>query len=166
MKHLRLLILGIFLSGLGFGVSVPAHALAGSPGGLSIDTTYPSMVVGIGETVNLSMDLRSASSQVVSLDVVNLPKDWIAEFRGDGRVVRSVYVTAGSPSSVELRITAPETAKAGTYDFSVVAKDSNETATFPIEFLVKDKAPARLTFATDYPTIRGGSDAAFNLALR
>lgn len=165
MKHLRLLLLGIFLSGLVFGVGSPAHALAGSPGSLSISTTFPSMVVGIGETVNLNMDIRSASSQVVSLDVVKLPKDWIAEFRGDGRVVRSVYVTAGSPSSVELRVTAPDTAKAGTYDFSVVAKDSSETSTFPVEFIVKDKAPARLSFATDYPTIRGGSDAAFNFSV-
>jgi uncharacterized membrane protein len=31
--------------------------------------------------------------------------------------------------------------------------------------MVKDKAPARLSFETEYPTIRGGSDAAFSFSV-
>jgi len=123
------------------------------------------MVVGIGETVTLNMDIHSATSQVVDLSLANLPKDWTAEFRGGGRVVQSVYVAADTPSKVELRVTPPDTTKAGTYDFMVEAKDKNETSEFPVEFIVKDKAPARLSLDTTYPTIRGGSDTTFTYSL-
>ena len=157
MKHLRLSLFAILLVGLMFGMVFPAFAQTGSPGNLTISTAFPSMVVGIGETVTLNMDIHSGSSQVVNLDLSNLPKDWTAEFRGDGRIIHSVYVPAGTPSTVELRVTPPDTVKAGTYDFDVTAKDGSETSQFPVEFIVKDKAPARLTFETDYPTIRGGS---------
>jgi len=166
MLRFRFLLIAL-LAGLVFGVTAPAHAQDGS-GGLSISTAYPSMVVGIGETVTLNMDVNSSTSQVVDLNLANLPKDWTAEFRGGGRVVQSVYVAADTPSKVELRVTPPDTTKAGTYDFMVDAKDKNETSEFPIEFIVKDKAPARLTFATQYPTIRGGSDTtfAYNVTLK
>jgi uncharacterized membrane protein len=165
MKHLRLPLFAILLAVLIFGMSSPAFAQSGSPSGLSISTAFPSMVVGIGETVTLNMDVHSPSAQVVSLDLADLPKDWNAEFRGDGRVIRSVYVSADTPSTVELRVTPPDTVKAGTYDFKVVAKAAGATSEFPVEFMVKDKAPARLSFETDYPTIRGGSDAAFSFSV-
>jgi len=163
MLRFRFLLIAL-LAGLVFGVTAPAHAQDGS-GGLSISTTYPSMVVGIGETVTLNMDISSSTSQVVNLNLANLPKDWIAEFRGGGRVVQSVYVAADTPSKVELRVTPPDTTKAGKYEFMVDAKDNNETSEFPIEFIVKDKAPARLSLDTTYPTIRGGSDTTFTYSL-
>ncbi len=166
MKYFRLSLFAILLAGLIFGISSPAFAQTGSsPTNLTISTAFPSMVVGIGETVALNMDIHSASSQLVNLDLASLPKDWTAEFRGGGRVIRSVYVAAGTPSTVELRVTPPDTVKAATYDFKVIAKDGVETSEFPLEFIVKDKAPARLTFETDFPTIRGGSSAAFTFSV-
>lgn len=165
MKHLRLSLFAILLTVLILGTSFPAFAQSASPGGLTISTAYPSMVVGIGETVALKMDIHSPSSQVVKLELASLPKDWTAEYRGEGRVIESVYVAADAPSTVELRVTPPDTVKAGTYDFNVVAKAGGATSQFPVEFIVKDKAPARLTFETDYPTIRGGSDAAFSFSV-
>lgn len=165
MKHLRLPLFAILLSVLVLGTSFPALAQVGSPSGLTISTAYPSMVVGIGETVALKMDIHSPSAQVVNLALANLPKDWTAEFRGDGRVIESVYVAADAPSTVELRVTPPANVKAGTYNFSATAKAGGTTSEFPLEFIVKDKAPARLSFETDYPTVRGGSDAAFSFSL-
>jgi len=162
MKHLRFSLFSILLTGLIFGFSSPAFAQTGSPGSLSISTEFPSMVVGIGETVTLDLNINSPLAQVVNLDVANLPKDWTAEFRGGGRVVHSMYVAASTPAKAELRVTSPATVKAGTYDFKVTAKAGGESAEFPIEFIIKDKVPTRLSFATDYPTLRGGPDAAFN----
>jgi uncharacterized membrane protein len=163
MLRMRLTLLITLLFGLLFNAVMPVLAQDGS--GLSISTTYPSMVVGIGETVTLSMDLRSSTSQRVDLSLTSLPADWTAEFRGGGRVVNSVYVTEGNVAKVELRITTPATVKAGSYRFAVVAQGANERAEFPLEFTVKEKAPARLSFETDFPTIRGGSDAAFNFSV-
>ena len=165
MRHLRLSLFVLLLSVLSFGVT--SHALAQTntppiPTALTISTSYPSMVVGIGETVAINITIQSPVSQVVNLDMANLPQDWVAEFRGDGRVIQSAYVASNSPSTVELRVTPPVTVKPGTYNFNVVAKAGSETSQFPLEFMVKEKAPARLSFASDYPTERGGSDAAFN----
>ena len=165
MKHLRLSLFAMLLAGMIFGLTSPAFAQTSSPGNLTISTAYPSMVVGIGETVTINLDIHSAASEVVNLDVPDLPKDWTAEFRGNGRIIHSVYVATGTPSTVELRVTPPNTVPAGTYDFNVMAKSGSETSQFPLELIVKDKAPARLTFETDYPTIRGGSDAAFNFSV-
>jgi uncharacterized membrane protein len=165
MKQLRLTWFVIVLAVLVFGTSSPALAQAASPGGLSISTAYPSMVVGIGETVTLNMNVHSTTSQVVNLDLASLPQDWTAEFRGDGRVIESVYVASDTPATVELRVTPPATVKAGTYNFNVAARAGSESTQFPLEFIVKDKAPARLSFATDYPTVRGGSDAAFDFSV-
>ena len=164
MLRFRLLLTAL-LAGLVFSATSSVHAQQGSTNGLSISTAYPSMVVGIGETVTLNMDIHSPASQVVLLDLAKLPADWTAEFRGGGRVIHSVYVDADTPSKVELRVTPPDTVKAGTYSFMVIAKDANETSEFPIELIVKDKAPARLSFETDYPTIRGGSDATFSYSV-
>ena len=165
MSHLRLSLFVLLLAVLSFGTTSPALAQTSTPPNptaLTISTSYPSMEVGIGETVAINMTLQSPVSQVVNLDVANLPQDWVAEFRGDGRVIQSAYVASNSPSTVELRVTPPMTVKPGTYNFNVVAKAGSETSQFPLEFMVKEKAPARLSFASDYPTERGGSDAAFN----
>jgi uncharacterized membrane protein len=164
MLRFRLLLMAL-LAGLVFSATPSVHAQEGSTSGLSISTAFPSMVVGIGETVTLSMDINSTTSQVVNLQLANLPKDWNAEFRGGGRVVESVYVAANTPSKVELRVTPPDTVKAGMYDFMVDAKDTAETSEFPVEFIVKDKAPSRLSLDTTYPTIRGGSDTTFTYSL-
>ena len=153
------------LAGLVFCAPSPAYAQQGTMKGINISTTYPSMVVGIGETISLSMDVQSSTSQVIHLFVPDLPRDWTAEFHGGGRVVESVYVSADTPSKVELRVTPPTTIKAGTYDFTVDAKAGSETSEFPVEFIVKDKAPARLSLETSYPTIRGGSDTTYTYSL-
>jgi len=154
----------LLLAGLVFALPMSALAEEGTTS-LTISTAYPSMVVGVGETVSLNMDLHSSTSEVVNLDVTGLPKDWTAEFRGGGRVVQSVYVVADLASKVELRVTSPATVKAGTYDFKVMAKDASQTSEFQVEFVVKEKAPASLSFEADYPTVRGGPDAAFAFSL-
>lgn len=164
MNHLRFLVLVSLLAGLLFGLASPVLAQEGG-GGLTLSTSYPSMVVGIGETVTLNMEVESVVTQTVDLSVNGLPNGWTSEFRGGGRVIGSTHVADGASSRVELRVTTPATVRAGTYEFTVVAQGQTERTEFPIEFIVKDKAPARLTFETEFPTIRGGSDAAFNFSV-
>ena len=160
MLRFRLISFVALLAVLALLVS-PVLAQDISPSTLTISTAYPSMVVGIGETVTLNMEVDSPISQSVNLDVADLPKDWAAEFRGGGRIIESVYAAQGTAAKVDLRVTLPTTAKADTYQFNVIARSGAEKVDFPIEFIVKEKAPARLTFETDYPTVRGGPDEAF-----
>jgi uncharacterized membrane protein len=164
MNRIRFILIVSLLAGLAFGLASPVLAQEGSPGALSISTDYPSMVIGVGETVTLKIDLHSPTSQTVALEVTDLPSDWTAEFRGGGKVIRSVYVEQSEPSQVDLRVTPPKGAAPGTYQFTVVAAASGERAEFPIEFVIKDRVPASLSFETDFPTIRAGSEATFNFS--
>lgn len=164
MARTRFVLLVTILFGLFFSAAAPAHAQDGT-GSVSISTSYPSMVVGIGETVTLSMEVRSSTAQPVNLTVADLPGGWTSEFRGGGRVIGSVYVPEGTPSKVDLRVTTPAAVKAGSYTFMVVAQGQSGRSEFPVEFIVKEKAPARLTFETEFPTLRGGPDAAFNFSV-
>jgi uncharacterized repeat protein (TIGR01451 family) len=164
MNHLRFLVLVSLAAGLIFGLASPVQAQEGTSG-LTLSTSYPSMVVGIGETVTLNMEVASTTAQTVDLSVANLPNGWTSEFRGGGRVIASVYVGNSGSARVELRVTTPATVKAGTYAFTVVAQGQAERVEFPIEFMVKDKAPSRLSFETEFPTLRGGSEAAFNFSV-
>ncbi|HXF83944.1 MAG TPA: NEW3 domain-containing protein [Anaerolineales bacterium] len=165
MQRLRYLLLITLLVGLALGAVSPVLAQEGSPGVLTISTTYPSMVIGIGETVTVSLEIYSPSAQTVLLEVSDLPKDWKAEFRGGGREIRSVYVNRDATSKVDLRLSPPDTLKAGTYQLKVIAKGNSGTAELPLELIVKDKIPPKLSFETDFPTIRGGSDFTFRFSV-
>ncbi len=161
MLRFRFLLIVLF-AGLVFSATTPVLAQNGSTSSLTISTDYPSMIIGIGETVSLNMKVYSPSAETVTLDTANLPKGWTAEFRGSGKLISSVYVDQGATSTVELRVTPPSDVAAGTYKFTAVAQGSASKAEFPIELVVKDKVPVSLSFTTDFPTLRGGSDSPFN----
>ncbi len=152
------------LAGLVFSATTPAFAQDGSPSGLTISTNYPSMIIGIGETVSLNMQVHSPSAETITLSTANLPKGWAAEFRGSGKLIQSVFVDQSANSQVELRVTPPGDVVPGTYKFTVVAQGSANKAEFPIELVVKDKVPVSLSLTTDFPTLRGGSDSPFNFS--
>lgn len=164
MNHLRFLFLVSFLAGMAFGSPLPVHAQEEAPSPLSISTEYPSMVIGIGEMVTVSLDIRSPSSQVVDLEVASLPAGWTAEFRGGGRAVQSVFIGQSLASTVDLRVTPGAETSPGTYTMTIVAQGADATAEFPIEFTVKDKLPAQLSFESEFPTIRSGSTSTFTFS--
>jgi uncharacterized membrane protein len=149
---------------LAFGWASPALAQDEGPADtLSISTSYPSMVIGIGETVTFNLDIRSPVPQTVDLEVADLPQDWTAEFRGDGRIIHSVFV-GNEPAQVELRVTPPDSVSGGMYALTAVARGASGRSEFPIELSVKDKVPAQLALETDFPILRGGSESPFNFA--
>lgn len=164
MQRFRFPLLIVLLVTLVFGSTSSVLAQSEGPvGPLSISTHYPSMVIGIGETVTFDLDVRSPLPQTVDLEVSSLPKDWTAEFRGDGRIIQSVFV-GEELAQVELRVTAPSTISGGTYTLTAIALGPSGRAEFPIELIVKDKVPAQLAFETEFPTLRGGSDSPFNFS--
>ena len=161
MLRFRFLLVSL-LAGLMFSALTPSIALADSSSGLTISTSYPSLIIGIGETVSLNMQVSSSSSEIITLDTADLPKGWTAEFRGGGKLIRSAFVDKSGPSTVELRVIPPADVKPGTFDFKVVAKGSGNQAEFPIELVVKERVPVSLSLTTDFPTLRGGPDSPFS----
>ena len=141
------------------------------PPELSISTKYPSQVVGIGENINLDIDLSlsdGAKAQVINLEVKDVPEGWTADFRGGGKIVKSVYVSPGNQASVDLRITPPDNVTGGTYTLVVIGKGKDVKAEFPIELTVKEKLPPSLSFKADLPTLKGAPDTnfRFNVTLK
>lgn len=127
---------------------------------LFLSTDFPAQVVGIGETVTLDLNLRSATQpQIVDLSVSDLPENWTAAFRGSSRTVNSVFVAP--EASVDLRVELPTNVEPGTYAFTVKASGEGADAILPINLTVEEKAPASLTLQSDLPMQRGKPSTTF-----
>jgi uncharacterized repeat protein (TIGR01451 family) len=170
-RRLALLIPGLMI--LTLVVAPAAFAQEGTPPaqeqGLQLTTEFPSLVIGVDETVTLNLTLRTGTTaQVVDLTVEDLPADWVATFRGGGRTVRSVYVQPGEDASVDLRLEPPANVAAGDYRLQVLASGEGDEARLPIDLSVQEKAPASLAFDIELPTLRGKPSTTFryNVTLR
>lgn len=129
---------------------------------LVLFTSYPSQIVGVGETVSISLKLRAIGvAQIVRLEMKELPEGWIATFRGGSTDIQSVYVEPGSDASITLRLEPPAGVAGNTYRFVVLARGELSRTEFPIELTVKEKLPSRLSLKTDLPTMRAAPTATF-----
>ncbi len=164
----RLILTTIFLSGLLLAShSDPAWAQGESPVAaplvpLTIFTDYPSQVVGIGENVTIKLKLETSTiDKIVELGVKNLPEGWAAEFKGGSHIVQSLFVRPDEESTVDLKLTLPDTVEPGSYAFDVEAVSDRLQATLPLEIEVQEKLPPSLSLDTDLPIVRGKPDGTF-----
>jgi len=132
---------------------------------LLLSTQYPSQEIGIGETVSIRLELSGYPSQIAELEVKDVPEDWKVSFRGGGRVIHSVYVKEDSKSSFDLRVEPSSDVEAGTYKLTIVAKGDELKSELPIELIVKDKLPPKLSLSTDLPTLRGTPTTTFRYSV-
>lgn len=129
---------------------------------LTLYTLYPSQVVGVGETVTFSLKLSVTNSpQTVKLEMKQVPDGWTATFRGGGNIIQSAYIQPGTDSTVDLRLDQPTGVKAGTYDFVVTATGQNLQTQLPLEVVIKEKLPPRISLTTDLPTLKGTPSTTF-----
>ncbi len=155
--------------------AAPAFAQSDQPGssapqanapGIQLLTRFPAQEVAIGESVTLSLKLRtSAEPRVVRLAAQDLPEGWTATFRGDGRVIQAATVDPKEDVAVDLSITPPQDAKAQTYRFTVAAlgeNSENVAAQLPVELTVKEKVAPSLQFNVELPTLKGKPDTSFS----
>ncbi|MGQ9493140.1 MAG: COG1470 family protein [Anaerolineae bacterium] len=146
--------------------SVPVLAQASQPlnasSGLTLYTLYPSRILGIGEEVSLVLKLRTQTvPQIVSLETQQLPEGWTATFKGEGHLVRSAYVEPDNETSVTLTIKPPESAAPGTYRLVVRAQGEGSIAELPLEMIILEKTPPKLTLTVELPTLKGKPDSTF-----
>lgn len=133
---------------------------------LSLYTTYPSQVVGIGESVTFSLKLSAKSlSQIVQLKMSQIPDGWTATFRGGGQVVQSVFVQPDNEASVDLKLEPPADIAAGTYQFVARAEGANTAAELPLELTIKEKLPPSLSLTADLPTLKGKPGSTFQYSV-
>ncbi len=149
---------------------VPAAAQEGqppvSPQGLTMFTTYPSQVIGLGESVTFDLKFRTDEEpEIVTLETASLPDGWKVTFRGGGKTIQSVYVQPDETVSVNMRVELPEGVQAGVYDFRVIAQGEKDKAEMPLTVIIKEKLPPKLQFKVDLPTLRGTPSTTFRYSV-
>lgn len=133
---------------------------------LALSTTYPSQVIGLGETVSLPLKLHTeTTAQVVKLEVQGLPTGWTSTFRGGGQVINAVYVDTTEDATADLQIGPPTDVAAGTYKFTVVATGTGTKSELPVELTVQEKLPPKVSLTADLPTLKGTPTTTFRFSV-
>ncbi len=167
--NVRRVMLSLLMLFVLLALPVAAFAQSEAPTGqIELYATYPSQVIGLNEKPTFNLTLHAVDMAQTVLLSAEVPEGWQATFRGGGKVIQSVYLRAENEQSVSLRLEPPADVSAGTYTITVVAKGERQTVRFPLEVVVKEKAPARLSLKVDLPTLRGAPTTTFrfNLTLR
>jgi uncharacterized membrane protein len=170
MKRSRLFFLTVVFALIVTMLAVPVPVAAqedepaeSEPQPLVVYTDYPSQMIGFGEVVTLTLQLKAGKSQIVDLEVEDLPEGWDASFRGGSKIVESVYVSSGSTARVDLRLEPPADVEAGEFELRVIAVGQGERSEIPLKFKVAEKLPPRLSLTVDgLPTKRGTPSTTFN----
>ena len=133
-----------------------------TPGPLTFFTSFPSQVVGLGETVSIDATLRGGKTlQVVQLESVTVPTGWTVTFRGQGKIIKSAYVDPNSDSNIEINLEPPKDEKSGDYTFVVRAKGETEQSELTLQLTVQEKLPPSISLNCDLPTLTGSPTTTF-----
>ena len=139
----------------------PAHALAVE--GLTVTTPYPAVAVAPGTDVSFELTVATATPSRVDLAIDGVPEGWTAELRGGGFVVDGVQ-TSAEPATVTLDVTVPAEAS-GEQQLTVRATSGSLASDLPLSIRIEAEAAGDVTLTTDFPQLRGASDATYRFTL-
>ena len=134
--------------------------------GLDLTTPYPAIAVQPGSTATFALTLAATTAMTVDLGVTGVPDGWTTGLHGGGLEVSSVYVPAGGTATVQLDLAVPADAPDGTQQLSVTARSATASASLALSVAVAQAAGGTVDLTTDFPTLRGASDANFNFTLQ
>lgn len=164
---------GILTRGAVAAVLLVAAAGPGAPGalavpGLELSTPFPAVVVEPGGTASFDLRIDVTQARRVDLAVDGVPQGWEARFRGGGLVIDGVFVEPDEEPDLTLNITVPDDATAGDQSVTVTATSGSLTETLRLDLRVQVAAAGAVVLESDFPELRGPSDATytFNLDLR
>lgn len=130
-----------------------------------LTTPYPAVNVEAGSSATFDLRVTARGRQRVDLTVAEKPAGWRATLRGGGFVVNGVFTDPKEPPDVELEVEVPENARPGTYRVVVVATTATDTERLELDLRVGSVAGAGVTLTSEFPILRGPSDATFNFDL-
>jgi len=138
-------------------------SLAANP--VTLTTPYPAIEVAPGAKVNLTVSIETENAGRVDLAVSDVPADWTATIRGGGFLVNGVQSNGTDATEVTLDVSVPEGAAAGTKRITVRATSDGSVATLPVDIKVTPSAAGEVSLTTDFPELKGSSDASFSFNL-
>jgi uncharacterized membrane protein len=152
-----------WILGLGAVLAAAPVALAANP--VTLTTPYPAIEVAPGARVSLTVSIETDTAGRVDLNVSDVPADWTATIRGGGFLVNGVQSDGVKATDVTLDVTVPDSAQAGVQRISVHASSDGSTATLPLDIRVAANAAGSVGLTTDFPELKGSSDASFSFSL-
>jgi len=139
---------------------ISAHA----SGGVTLYTTYTSISVPPGESLNYNIELKNDTGSVVTapLSIADLPQNWTAKMTGDGWDLNEISVMPNSSQSISLAVTVPMQIDKGTYRFTLKA---GNLASLPLTVQITEKGTYQTELTTDQANLEGHSDATFTYSV-
>lgn len=151
------------MMGLGGLLAAAPATLAANP--VTLTTPYPAIEVAPGAKVNLTVSIDTENAGRVDLALADVPADWTATVRGGGFLVNGVQSNGTDPTEVTLDVAVPEGAAAGTQRITLRATSDGSVATLPVDIKVTPNAAGEVSLTTDFPELKGSSDASFSFNL-
>lgn len=152
-----------WILGLAAVLAATPAALAANP--VTLTTPYPAIEVAPGARVSLDVSIRTANAGRVDLSVSGVPTGWTATLRGGGFLINGVQSDGTEPAKVTLDVAVPQNAATGVQRIEVRATSDGSTATLPIDIRVAPNAAGEVSLTTDFPELKGASDATFKFNL-
>ena len=147
-----------------------AVALAAAPVSLALNpvtltTPYPAIEVAPGAKVSLTVSVETQDAGRVDLSLDGVPADWTVTLRGGGFLVNGVHSNGDEATEVTLDVSVPETATDGVQRIIIQALSDGSTASLPVDITVTPNAAGEVTLTTDFPELKGSTDASFSFTL-
>lgn len=154
----RVLALAVLVSGV---VVAPADVA----GAAELTTTYPTVVVGAGDSITLDLKVTSSRRERVGLAVVESPRGWTARLQGGGFTIGAVYTDPSSPPAVQLVVRVPGDAAPGTGRVVVRATAPSGSQDLPLELTVAEGVAGAAGLEAEFPRLRGSTTDTFRFDL-
>ena len=131
--------------------------------GLWLTTDFPAMAVRAGETTTVKIKLQNAGlpPQRVALAVSGIPKGWKATVLGGGVPVAAAMPATNESVALQLRVEVPAGAQKGSQRLVLSAKGNEVTAELPLDIIIGQSLPARLSLKSKLPSQRGSARTSF-----
>ena len=131
--------------------------------GLWLTTDFPAMAARAGETTTVKIKLQNADlpPQRVTLTVNGVPAGWKATVLGGGVPIAAAMPSTNETVALQLRIEVPGGAQRGTHRLVLAAKGTGVSAELPIDIMIGQSLPARLSLKSKLPSLRGSARTSF-----
>ncbi|OGT82316.1 MAG: hypothetical protein A3H91_16200 [Gammaproteobacteria bacterium RIFCSPLOWO2_02_FULL_61_13] len=131
--------------------------------GLWLTTDFPAMAVRAGETTTVKIKLQNAElpPQRVALTVSGIPQGWKATVLGGGVPVAAAMPATNESVALQLRIEVPAGAQKGSQRVLLAAKGNQATAELPLDIIIGQSLPPRLSLKSKLPSQRGSARTSF-----
>ena len=152
---------GALLAAIGLLLSTTLALAPSAVAAATLNTPFPSVVVGPGSTVGFDVTVTGNANEQISLAVSGVPADWTATLRGGGYVVNGVQTDATGKGTVRLELKIPATATDSTSTVTLSASGGSGGSTLPLTVQVSSAAAGDVTLTSDYPSLQGASGTSF-----